>query len=307
MRVVFMGTPAFAVPPFEALHGSREHEVAAVYTQPDRPSGRGREPSPSAVKERAVALGVPVMQPESLRDPGVAEGLAGLAPDVVCVAAYGKILPPEVLAVPPDGCVNIHASLLPRHRGAAPVHHAILAGDEHTGISIMAMEEGMDTGPVAATAEVSVGEHTADSLTETLAAVGARLLLEVLAAVDDRSVLWVPQDDTRATYAPPITKDDVGLAPELSVADAARRVRASTRSAPCRLHLPSVVATVLEARPSMLTVPPGKVYTTSGLCLGFADGALELLELRPDSRKAMSGDAFVRGLKPDVGDDWRAA
>ena len=176
MRIIFMGTPEFAVPILRRI--TPHHNVTALFTQPDRPCGRGRELCSTPVKIAGTELGIDVYEPESLRDPQVLALLRRDALDVIVVAAYGKILPAEVLDIPRHGCINVHASLLPRHRGAAPVHHAILAGDEVTGVSIMLMEEGLDTGPVALQREVAIRDKTVDELTEELSIVGAEALSE---------------------------------------------------------------------------------------------------------------------------------
>ncbi len=306
MRVVFMGTPDFAVPSLEALADA--HEVVAVYTQPDRPSGRGRTPAASPVKRAALRRGVPVLQPPTLRDPEVQQELRDLAPDVICVAAYGLLLPPEVLEIPPHGCLNVHASLLPRHRGAAPVHRAILEGDTVTGVSIMLMEEGLDTGPYALQVEVPVGESTAEELAGLLASAGARALLDVLGRIDDGSVEWTAQDDALATYAAKVGRDDVALAPELTVSEALRRVRASTPSAPCRACVSGRPVTITRVSPdpeSGRTLEPGGVVVTKReLVLGLADGAIVLDEIKPQGRGCMDGACFARGAHLDDSSVW---
>ncbi len=298
-----MGTPEFALPSLRALHS--RHEVVAAYTQPDRPSGRGRAQRPSPVKELAGEFGVPVRQPRTLRDADEIAHLRALAPDVVCVAAYGMILPPELLAIPPHGCINVHASLLPRYRGAAPVHRAILSGERVTGVSIMKMEEGLDTGPYALQVEVPVGESTVEELTDTLSVIGAHALLDVLEQVENGTVAWTPQDDSVATYASKITRDDVSLDPAMSVAEAMRRVRASTRSASTRICLDGRTLTVLSVAPADIAVESGAVSVEAGQpVIGFADGALVLTEVRPEGRSLMEGSCFARGARLDAGCAW---
>lgn len=296
LRIVFMGTPSFAVPSLALL--AREHEVALVVTRPDAVSSRGSKPSPSAVKSFAAASGIDVMEVSSLRDRQVPLALRAVRPHVVCVAAFGMILPPEVLAIPPMGCVNVHASLLPRHRGAAPVQRAILEGDETTGVSIMLMEEGLDTGPVCATREVAVGRISADELTGTLACAGAELLAESLRRLRDGEAAWTPQDDASATYASAVKKGDVALGPDLTVREADSRVRASNDSAPARLDLAGRGVRVLLATPDPQAVPKGlAVPSQGGLLLGCADGALLVERLRPDGRSDLSGPDYVRGWR----------
>lgn len=301
-----MGTPGFALPSLRML--AAEHDVIQVYTQPDRPCGRGRVPKPPPVKAAALDLGLEVRQPQTLRDPQEHGFLESLGPDVICVAAYGLILPPEVLEIPRYGCVNVHASLLPHYRGAAPVHRSILAGDRETGVSIMLMEEGLDTGPYAHRVAVPVGERSVDELTEVLAEVGAEALSEVLREIEDGTVVWTPQDDSKASYAAKITRDDVALEPSLTVAEAHRRIRASSASAPSRACVSGRLLTVV--RGSIVRPGPeqGSVHTTrDSLVLGFADGGISLDEIRPEGKGCMDGACFARGARLDDRATWGTA
>lgn len=301
MRVVFMGTPAFAVPSLNAL--SQHHEVVAVFTRQDRASGRGNELRPSEVKVAAEDLGIPVLQPATLRGETAGE-IVDLAPDVICVAAFGMLLPPEVLDIPEHGCINVHASLLPRLRGAAPVQRAILDGAVETGVSIMRMDEGLDTGPYALQRPVRVGDSYAAELEMRLAEVGAAALVEVLAALPN--VQWIPQDESQATYAAKITKDDVALLPELSVEEAFARVRAATRRAPARACIGDRELTVVRARPTVTDTAPGGVCVVDGMpVLGFLAGGLVLDLVRPAGKGDMPGDAWARGAHMDEGTCWR--
>ena len=302
MRVVFMGTPEFAVPSLVAL--AEHHDVVGVVTRQDRAAGRGGALRPSAVKQAALERDLTVYQPETLR--GWAPVLAGLAPDVVCVAAFGMLLPPDVLAVPPYGCINVHASLLPRYRGAAPVQRAVLDGAEATGVSIMRMEEGLDTGPYCLQRVVPTGTLSAEALEQELATVGAGALVEALAAIAEGSCEWVPQCEAEATYAAKITKDDVALRPEITVEDALRRVRAATRRAPARACLGDRELTVVAAHPVDADVPAGATCVTAdGPVLGFADGALALDCVRPAGGRDMSGVEWARGARIGEGTCWR--
>lgn len=306
MRVVFMGTPSFAVPALHALADT--HRVLSVYTQPDRPSGRGRTPRPSPVKEAALELGLPVRQPVTLRDAGEHAYLRSLEPDVVCVAAYGLILPPAVLEVPRYGCLNIHASLLPRYRGAAPVHRAILDGEETTGVSIMLMREGLDTGPYALQVPVPLDELGVDEATALLAEQGATALVRVLDALSASTVEWTEQDDSQATYAAKVTRADVALHPGLTVEDALRRLRASSRSAPSRACVDGTSMTVVSARRASGNPGPGQVgIDKDALVLGFADGGLVLDEVRPEGRACMDGACFARGARLGSEASWEPA
>ncbi|MBE0416520.1 MAG: methionyl-tRNA formyltransferase [Coriobacteriia bacterium] len=296
MRAVLMGTPAFALPSLRALAAA--HEVVKVYTRPDRPSGRGRTPVPPPVKSAALDMGLSVHQPATLRDPEEHDLLAALRPDVVCVAAYGLILPPEILAVPRYGCINVHASLLPRYRGAAPVHRAILAGDDLTGVSIMLMEEGLDTGPYASQQEVPIRGMSVEDATALLADVGAAALIEVLGEVEAGTVVWTPQDDATATYADKVTKDDLALQPDLTVTEALRRIRASSPSAASRACIEGRTVTLLRGSP-VLPGPPAGVANVSrdSLVLGFTDGGVSVDEIRPEGKGCMDGACFARGAR----------
>ncbi|HEY8521483.1 MAG TPA: methionyl-tRNA formyltransferase [Gammaproteobacteria bacterium] len=224
-RIAFAGTPEFAVPALERLV-SLGHAVPLVVTQPDRPAGRGRVLTPSPVKRAALAAGLRVVQPASLKDPALAAEL-GPPPELMIVAAYGLLLPPWLLAWPKRGCVNLHASLLPRWRGAAPIQHAILAGDAVTGISVMRMEAGLDTGPVYARAEVAIGpRETAGELHDRLAALAAEVLADTLPGILDGRLAPEPQDERLATYAPKLGKADAPLPWRAPAVELERRVRA---------------------------------------------------------------------------------
>jgi len=225
LRVAFAGTPEFALPALEAL--LRFHDVVGVLTQPDRPSGRGRHLSASAVKTLAEARHLPLLQPATLREQAPQTALAAWKPEVLVVVAYGLILPPAVLALPRHGCLNIHASLLPRWRGAAPVQRAILAGDEVTGVSIMQMDAGLDTGPILLTKEVGIGaDDTGGSLAATLARVGAKALLEALEGIRAGTLAAQPQPGEGATYAAKIEKSEARIDWSRDAASIARQVRA---------------------------------------------------------------------------------
>jgi methionyl-tRNA formyltransferase len=296
MKVVFMGTPDFGVPSLCALHEA--HEVIAVYTQPDRVRGRGSTPAPSPVKTTAAELGLPVFQPVSLTAQADIDTLRHLGPDTICVAAYGMLLPPEILSIPPYGCLNVHASLLPAYRGAAPVHWAILNGDAETGVVIMQMETGLDTGAFTNGNRVAVDDHTVESLTAVLAERGAAALLLTLEQLETGTVSWTEQDDSLATRAPKVTAADLALEPVLTVDEALRRVRASTPSARSRACVEGRTITVLSARAATQHVPQcGVEVTRDALLLGCADGAIHLDQVRPVGRSAMDGACFARGAR----------
>ncbi|MDP2402067.1 MAG: methionyl-tRNA formyltransferase, partial [Actinomycetota bacterium] len=305
-RIVFMGSPEFAVPSLEAL--LKCHEVLAVYTRADSVRGRGRTVIPTPVKSAAIEAGLTVEQPTTLRDPDTVRRLAAYRPDVICVAAYGMILPPEVLAIPPLGCLNVHASMLPRHRGAAPIHRAILDADEHTGVVIMRMEEGLDTGPFTALRTTKVGDKTVESLSSELAVLGADALIEALDALAAGSVEWTAQDEASATYAAKMTDADVSLTPDLDVKSALRRVRASTSSARSKIVACGRRVDVLVASPSNIMIAPGRVlHAGDDLVVGFADGSLRLDVVRAEGRGAIEGHAFACGARIDADEHWSSA
>ena len=316
MRVVYLGTPGFAATILEAL--AEEHEVACAYTRPDaaRSRGSGRDPSP--VRAAAEARGIPVRTPNTLRDPAELDALAQLAPDAVCVAAYGMILPPAALSIPRYGCVNVHASLLPRWRGAAPIERAILAGDAETGVCVMRMEEGLDTGPYCVRRTVPVGEKSAAELSAELSAEGADALLEALRLVERGEARWTAQSEAGATYAAKVGKGELALDPATPAGVLARRVRASSESHPARCSIAGRPLAALAARPvsaadlaeAGLALAPGRAALfRKRLLLGTADGALEAVAVKPDGRRAMDGAAFaagVQGIKRD-GAEWGRA
>jgi len=298
MRIIFMGSPDFAVPSLEALH--REHEIAAVLTQPDRPAGRGREPSASAVKQRAIELGLDVLQPASLKDETVLQTLTGVGADLIVVAAYGKILPEAVLNLPARGAINVHASLLPRWRGAAPIQAAILAGDTETGVTIMQMEAGLDTGPVLSQQAVTIrATETGGELAARLADLGADLLKDTLPGYLQGSVVPEPQDERRATYAPMIRKSDGRLNFNQPASYLVRQVRAYEPWPTSYFFWKDtriVVRSAYTLEPTRLM--PGQTGIVDALpAIGCAEGALVLDVLQPAGKRAMRGDEFLNGAR----------
>ena len=301
MRVIFMGTPAFAVPSLRAL--AHEHEVALVLTRPDAVRSRGRKLEPSPVKVAAQELGLPVLEARRMT-PEVLEALRTADADIFCVAAYGCILPDEVLTMAPLGCVNVHASLLPRWRGAAPIQRAILAGDERAGVSIMRVGHEVDAGAWCAQASCEAAGRSADELTAELADLGAELLVRSLPAIAEGTVVWTEQDESLVTYAPKIEKAELRLDPAASVEDDARRVLASTDAAPARCVLAGAPVRVLSARSAeeALRVAAGEFAVASRrLFLGCADGLLEVTELKPDGKRAMDAAAWTAGRRVTSG------
>jgi methionyl-tRNA formyltransferase len=303
-----MGTPDFAVPSLERL--AREHEVAAVYVRPDAVSGRGKTARPAAVKSAAERLNLAVLQPASLRDPESHGALAALDADFVCVAAYGLILPPAVLEAARFGAVNVHASLLPRWRGAAPIQRAILAGDAAVGVSIMRMESGLDTGPYCLQASTPIAEKGAAQLAAELGEMGAELLLAALPGIAAGTTQWTTQLESDVTYAEKVTKDDVAPSPSLSASENLRRVRASTSAAPARVLLGGRGVTLVDGAvdDSDDTLAPAAVRPRDdGVLLGTAEGVLLVARLKPDGKGAMDAAAWARGARLSTDSVWGSA
>ncbi len=303
-RTVFMGTPAFAVPTLRAL--AERYDVSLVVTQPDRPAGRGRTVVESPVKVAARELGLPLFQPDSLRSAEAVARLQAAQPEAIVVAAYGEILRQNVLSLPPHGCVNVHASLLPRHRGAGPIAAAILAGDEVTGVTIMLMDQGMDTGPVLAQAEERIQAcDTTGSLTGRLAELGARLLADTLPRWLGGQIAPQPQDSSQATFAPRLAKED-GLIDWSDPAAAIwRQVRAFepwpgafTYWQGRRLRI-----TRAEPLPSWCGAEePGTVLEERfGAAVATGEGALRLLELQVEGKRCVDCACFLLGQRGFVG------
>ena len=298
-----MGTAEFAVPSLRVL--AALHDVVACLTKEDAPSRRGRESHPTPVKVAATELGIPVLTPRTLRDADVQDQLRALNADVFVVAAYGLILPQEVLDIPTAGCVNVHGSLLPKWRGAAPVERAILAGDATTGACLMLMEAGLDTGPTCACEATPIGEKYRDELTAEVAEIGAALLGTHVGSIVSGAVTWTPQDDGLATYAHKIRKEELVLTPALTADEALLRVRASSEHAPASLALAGVRMTVLRAETSTELCQPGQFALAAGqLVAGFQDGSLVLDTIRPAGKRAMPGRDWVRGARITEGATW---
>ena len=304
MRVVFMGTPKLAADILVEI--AQQHEVVCVYTRPDAVRGRGAKLEPSSVKAAAARLGIPVRTATSLRDAEEQAHLAELVPDAICVAAYGCILPREVLEIPRYGCLNVHASLLPRWRGAAPIERAILAGDEQTGVCIMRMEEGLDTGPYCVRRATEVEGKSAAELTDELANLGARALLTGLSVVEQGGAEWTFQDDAAATYAEKLAKDELYPDPAEPAAAMVRKVLASSEAHPARAVIAGRSATVErvalpdDERAAALCdgLEQGAVrFAAKRLFLGTGDGAVEVLSLKPDGKKSMDARAFAAGIQ----------
>jgi methionyl-tRNA formyltransferase len=297
VRIVFMGTPAFAVPTLVALHEAG-HTLAAAYTQPPRAAGRGKQLQPSPVQQAAEALGIAVRHPETLRDMAAHADFLALEPEVAVVVAYGLILPQPILQGPPHGCLNVHASLLPRWRGAAPIQRAILAGDHVTGVTIMRMERGLDTGPMLATARVPVEDKTSGELHAELAEIGARLMVETLAQLDQ--IKPEPQPDLGATYAAKIDKAETRLDWTKPAELLEREVRAFAPFPGSWLELEGERIKLLKARVIGVNGAPGTVLDDE-FTVACGDAALRPLTVQRAGKPAMSAAEFLRGRPVPVG------
>ena len=308
MKVVFMGTPAFAIPLLEELLASG-YDMVGVYTQPDRPAGRGRNLEPPPVKAYALERGLNVLQPATLRTPEAHSQLADLAPDLIAIAAYGRILPVEVVGMAPAGCVNVHPSLLPRHRGPSPVAFTILEGDETAGVSVMLLDEGMDSGPVIAQQKELVSpEDTTETLTNRLFRRGAKLLVESLPGFLRGDLALQPQDDTQATYAPMLTKENGEIRWELTAETLWRQVRAYYPWPGSYTRWEGKLLKALEAVPLPhvgggapgMALPLGKnAPAPVGVTTG--DGILGLKRVQLEGRRAVDTADFLKGHEGFVG------
>ncbi|MCL4263322.1 MAG: methionyl-tRNA formyltransferase [Anaerolineae bacterium] len=297
-KVVFMGTPDFAVPGLQALIETQH--VVGVVTQPDKPAGRGNQLRPSPVKLVAEAANIPVYQPKSLKSEEAAAPLHDWQPDVIVVAAFGQILRPHVLALPPHGCLNVHASLLPRWRGASPIQHALLAGDAQTGVCLMQMDVGLDTGPVyvCETTPIAAAD-TAVTLHDRLANLGAALLRQHLSAILSGQLLPMPQDDSHSTYAPMIKKEDGRLDWQQNSDQLDRHIRAMTPWPGAFTVWQGQVLKILRAGVADGRLPtgsPGQVVEVNGRVVVLSGtGGIQLLEVQLAGKKAMSVAEFLRG------------
>jgi len=301
LRLVFMGSPEFALPVLRVL--AQSYDVIGVVTQPDRSTGRGRVVKPPPLKTLALEIGLPVIQPEKLREPSVIQQLRIWNPEIIVVAAFGQILSKDVLDLPPYGCINVHASLLPRWRGAAPVNAAVLAGDDETGVTIMKMDAGLDTGPMLTQKSIRLTEDdTAGSVAKALSRLGAGLLIETLPDYISGKLIPQPQPDQGATYAPMLKKEDGLLDFSRPAVELERRVRAMNpwpgawfewNGNPFKVAKASVVS-------GQKGLVSGNRFTVGGRpAVQSAEGALILDEVQPAGKKVMSGKSFLAGAR-----DW---
>jgi methionyl-tRNA formyltransferase len=305
LRIVYFGTPEFAVPTLRTLIRSR-HQVAALVSQPDRPKGRGHHVVPTPTKEVALASGVPILQPTKLRDEGFLAAIAGYGADLGVVAAYGRILPDSLLAIPRLGMINVHASLLPKYRGAAPIHRAVIAGEEVTGVTIMRVVAELDAGPMLATAPRPIGtDETSVDVERDLAEIGAAALVDVVERLSQGPIEEVPQDHDRASYAPKLEKRESPIDWSLSARVIHNRIRglqpwpmASTavEGLRCLIHRSAQSEQVTDARPGTIVQAGGDV-----LAVAAGDGSvLQVLVIQPEGRRAMTVREFLSGraLRP---------
>jgi len=305
MKVIFAGTPQFAANALAAL--LNEHQVVAVLTQPDRPSGRGMQLTASPVKQLALQHGVPVLQPASLRNKQIQQEIVSLDVDVMVVAAYGLILPKEVLQMPHYGCLNIHASLLPRWRGAAPIQRAILAGDSETGITIMQMDEGLDTGNMLLSNPCPITpEDTAVTLHEKLANLGASSILDGLRLLQEHRLIPVKQDDTAATYAAKLLKSEGSIDWRLDARQIERAVRAFNPFPVCNTTFGGVSIKVWQAELVQQQGEPGMVLAADkrGITVACGKDALRLEALQRPGSKTQPAGQFLQALPVKVGDKF---
>lgn len=298
MRIIYFGTPEFAVPSLQALLESGE-EVIAVVTQPDKLKGRGRKLSRPPVKELALLKGIPVLQPSGIRTFAFLEEMAKLAPDIIVVVAYGRIIPPALLKLPPLGCVNVHASLLPEYRGAAPIQWALINGEEKTGITTMLMDEGLDTGDILLREEIAVHEEDdAYTLARRLSQVGASLLVKTLKGLKDKILRPVPQIG-KVTYAPPLKKETGRINWSLSALGISNLIRGTFPwpGAYCYLHGEKM--NIIKAKVANHTIKGivGRIeqITSSDIYVSTGEGVLAINEVKPEGKKIMTAAAFMHG------------
>ena len=313
LRIVFLGTPAFAVPSLEALLAAAPHRVVGVVTQPDRPRGRGQKTSDAPVKARAVEAGIPILQPERMKDPVFLDALAAWNADLGVVAAYGRILTDAILAIPRLGMINVHASLLPRYRGAAPVHRAVIAGDTDTGVTIMRVVKALDAGPTIVKEHHPIGpDDTSDEVERALATIGARLVVAVVDLMARGNAAEWPQDESLATYAHRVTKED-GV---IDWSCSANRIHNLIRGLHPWPHAFSFIdGKRMILRRSAVDTPgaspaaPGTIVEADGdrLIVATGDGLLRLTEIQAEAKRPMNARDFLAGHRLTIGDRFTPA
>lgn len=302
-KILFMGTPAFALPSLKILL-EQGQAVIGVVTQPDRPKGRGKQPAPPPVKVFAEARRIPVLQPESVRSPEFLELFRQLSPNLVVVAAFGQILPEEMIELPPWGCINIHPSLLPRYRGAAPLNGAIIRGETQTGVTIMQMDAGMDSGDILLQEETAIGPcETVGELHDRLAVRGAELLMETIGRIEAGAIRRIPQDHGAATFAPRLKKEDGLIRWEADARDIVRLIRGLSPEPCAYTFTDGKILKIFQAveidRPSP-ALPGTLSFSDSELLVSAGKGSVSLLDVQLEGKKRMAVHEFLRGcrLKP---------
>ena len=302
MNIVFMGTPDFAIPCLQKLLDTG-YPVTGVFTQPDKPKGRGYKLVPPPVKELAMAHDIPVFQPASLRNDEAYELLKSCAPDLIVVVAYGKILPKRVLELPQYGCINVHASLLPRYRGAGPIQWAILNGESETGITTMYMGEGLDTGDMLEQVKTPIGENeTADELYTRLSKMGAETLLVTLQKLEADALLRTPQDDSLSSYAPILDKSLCPLDFNKTARELHNQIRGLSSWPAATTTYKGKRLKVYESRLVSMSGQPGEILDTKRFIVACKEGALQLVSVQYEGGRRMDGDAFLRGRPPVPGE-----
>lgn len=302
MKIIYMGTPDFAVPALKSLASSK-HEVCAVFTQPDKPRGRKMILTPPDVKVCAQSLDIPVYQPESMKNGDALEIIGRYNPDVIVVAAYGKILPKAVLDAPKFGCVNIHGSLLPKYRGAAPIQQSVLNGDRVTGITTMLMDVGLDTGDILLTEETEIGENeTSGELFDRLAELGGKLVLKTLSALEKGEITPKKQDESLATHTSKIDKSLCPIDFSKSAFEVHNKVRGLNPWPVATTKIGGKNVKVYSTRLCQKSGKIGEIISTKPLVVGCGDKSVEILELQPEGKKRMTADAFLAGHKLEIGD-----
>ncbi|MEP0235975.1 methionyl-tRNA formyltransferase [Roseibium sp.] len=308
LRIIFMGTPEFSVPTLMEIVG-HGHDVVACYSQPPRPAGRGMELKKSPVHEAAESFGIPVFTPASLKDPEEQQKFIDLDADVAVVVAYGLLLPKAVLEAPREGCLNLHASLLPRWRGAAPINRAIMAGDAETAVQVMRMEEGLDTGPVCMSETVAIGDNTtAGELHDQLSGLGSDLMVRALAALSRGALNQMPQAESGITYARKLSKDETRIDWALGAKGVHDHIRGLSPfpGAWCEMMLAGKAERVKVLRSQLAegAGPAGEVLALdgNGPVVGCGTGAVRLVQVQRAGKKAVSGEDFLRGATLSVGD-----
>lgn len=309
VKIIYMGTPDFAVPPLRAILEAG-FEVAAVVTQPGRGKGRGRKPTPSPVEAFAVRHGLEVLTPYDVREASFIEELRVKKPDFIIVVAYGKILPAEILSIPARGCVNLHASLLPEYRGAAPINRAIIDGRSETGVTTMFMDEGMDTGDMLLSAGLAIGpDETAEELTKRLSTLGAALLVETIKKLGARTLTPSPQDNDLATYARSMKKKDGLIDWSKSAAEIKDLVRGVCPWPGAYTYRNGSVLKIhrvqcADVTPSLASYEEGTIVAVErdSFFVKAGNGLVEVLEIQPENKKKMGAGAFIMGYKPVVGE-----